>query len=46
MLLSHPLDHEFAGDRPLDTFRLTDYPEGIAAHGEQWRPGLQEVGGL
>ena len=34
MLLGHPLDHEFTGNHPLDTLRLADYLEGIAAHRE------------
>ena len=46
MLLRHPLDQEFAGDRPLDTVCLTDDFEGVAAYGEQRRPSLEKVGRL
>jgi len=46
MLLGHPLDHEFAHHRPFDALRLAYYPEGISTHGQHWRPGFQEIGGL
>ena len=46
MLLGHPLDQKFAGDRPFDPLRLADHPEGIASHGEHRSPSLQDVGFL